>query len=321
MAKKGFIWADWIKSHPLPPDFAWKIFTHQLQPGMMWGIATIIMWPHRLLKQFQQKYFRFLPLLNVNCHIDLPWRLIQEQYQGLGMANYALVFLASKLSFLQFNWGFESPHSSTLMMAYKSFMIEVGLYGNTMDYDYKTHSMLATSDSWFKNIWELVWYFNVRMHFSAAFWLRAVHWGDISLISEFMRTGNFSQPDLILLNIMCMHKKNIHKLDIVLCDGKTTKVEMLTDQPGHSDIHKFPTQHPTPADLNLWILALHKLSSNFHVFTVKLQEYISPPHNHPWWMLNDIGTILHQNIVIGDKTYHEEYTPSSNPIDYRTRAG
>jgi hypothetical protein len=90
------------------------------------------------------------------------------------MANYALVFLASKLSFLQFNWGFESPHSSALMMAYKSFMIEVGLYGNTMEYDYKTHSMLATSGSWFKSIWELVWYFNVWMHVSAAFQLRAV---------------------------------------------------------------------------------------------------------------------------------------------------
>jgi hypothetical protein len=105
----------------------------------------------------------------MDCHIDLPWRLIPEQYQGLGMVNYVLVSLASILSFLQINWGFKSPHSSALMMGYKSFMIEVGLYGNTMDYNYKTHSMLATSGSWFRNIWELVWYFNVRMHVSAAF--------------------------------------------------------------------------------------------------------------------------------------------------------
>ncbi len=288
---------------------------------MMWGIATIIMSPHRLLKQFQWVYFRCLPLLNVNCHIDLLWRLIPEQYQGLGMANYALVSLASKLLFLQFNWGFKAPHSSELMMAYASFMIEGGLYGNTMDYDYKTHSMLATSNIWFKNTWELVWYFNVWIHVNAAFQLRAVRRGDISLMSEFMLTGNFSKPDLISLNIMRKHKKVIHKLDIVLCDGKTIKAEMLTDQPGHSDVHKFPIQHPTPPDLYLWKLALQKLSSNFHVFTVKLQEYISPPYNLPWWMLNNIETILHHNIVQGDKTYHDEYTPSSNPIDCRTRAG
>jgi hypothetical protein len=38
-------------------------------------------------------------------------------------------------------------------------------------------------------------------------------------------------------------------------------------------------------------------------------------------MLNNIGTILHHNLVRGDKTYHEEYTPSSNLINCRTRAG
>jgi hypothetical protein len=140
-------------------------------------------------------------------------------------------------------------------------------------------------------------------------------------MSEFMRTGNFGQPDLISLNIMRMHKKGIHKSDIVLCDSKTIKVGMLTDQLGHSAVHKFPTQRPTPAYLNLWKLALRKINSNFHVFMVKLQEYISPPHNHPQWMLNNIRTILHHNIVRGDKTYHEEFTPSSNPINCRTRAG
>jgi hypothetical protein len=38
-------------------------------------------------------------------------------------------------------------------------------------------------------------------------------------------------------------------------------------------------------------------------------------------MLNNIGTILHHNIVQGDKLYHKEYTSSSNPINCRPRAG
>ncbi len=37
MAKKGYTWADRIRSHPLSPNLAWKSFTPQLQPGMMWG--------------------------------------------------------------------------------------------------------------------------------------------------------------------------------------------------------------------------------------------------------------------------------------------
>jgi hypothetical protein len=71
-------------------------------------------------------------------------------------------------------------------------MIEVGLYVNTKDYDYKTHSMLATSNTWFKNIWELVWYFNIWLHFNTAFQLKAVRRGDISLMSDVMCTEDFS---------------------------------------------------------------------------------------------------------------------------------
>jgi hypothetical protein len=74
--------------------------------------------------------------------------LILEKYQGLGMANYALVSLASKLSFLQCNWGFDIVHSKTIMIGYELFMVGICFYGNTMSYEYKTHSMLATNNTW-----------------------------------------------------------------------------------------------------------------------------------------------------------------------------
>jgi hypothetical protein len=79
-----------------------------------------------------------------------------------------------------------------------------------MDYDYKTHSILVTSNTWFKNIWELVWYFHIWLHVNVAFQFKAVCRSDTSLMSESMCTGDFSQTDLISLNIMCMHKKVIH---------------------------------------------------------------------------------------------------------------
>jgi hypothetical protein len=82
MAWKGHVWANRLRSCTLPPALAWQSFTHQLQPGMMWGIATVVMSPQKLLGQFQQVYFRCLPLLDVNCHIDLLWRIIPEQYQA-----------------------------------------------------------------------------------------------------------------------------------------------------------------------------------------------------------------------------------------------
>ncbi len=81
--------------------------------------------------------------------------------------------------------------------------------------------------------------------------MKPIRRGDTSLMSEFMRYGDFSLTELVSLNIMRMNKKVIHKSDIVLCDGKTIKADMLMDLPGHSDYHKFPTQCPTPADLSI----------------------------------------------------------------------
>ena len=192
MARKGYIWADRMKSCPLPPNLAWQSFTYQLQPGMMWGITTVVMSPQKLLEQFQRVCFKCLPLLNVNCHIDLPWRLILERYQGLGMANYALISLASKLSFLQCNWGFDTVHSKTIMIGYESFMVEVSLYGNTMSYKYKIHLMLAMNNTWYKNAWELSHYFNIWLNFNGDLHLKPVRKGDKSLMSEFLQCGEFS---------------------------------------------------------------------------------------------------------------------------------
>jgi hypothetical protein len=54
---------------------------------------------------------------------------------------------------------------------------------------------------------------------------------------------------------------------------------------------------------------------------VKLQEYISPPHLLPLWLLNDLGMTLHHNIVRGKKMYHKVYSPSLNTFACRIRSG
>jgi hypothetical protein len=138
------------------------------------GLATVVLSPHKLLEQFQRVHFTYLPLLNLNCNIDLPWRLIPERYQGLGMANYALVSLAWKLSFLQCNWVFFATHSTAMMKGCKSFMVEVGLYGNTMSYNYKRHLMQVMSNTWLENVWKLISYFNVGLNLNGNFHLKPV---------------------------------------------------------------------------------------------------------------------------------------------------
>jgi hypothetical protein len=96
---------------------------------------------------------------------------------------------------------------------------------------------------------------------------------------------------------------------------------MLSDLPGQSDTHKFQHQHPTPADLSLWRRALCKVSSEFHVLTVPLQDCFSPPHDLSQWMLNDNGSILHNMILCGNKEYHKVCSPMSNLLAHKTQSG
>jgi hypothetical protein len=149
---------------------------------------------------------------------------------------------------------------------------------------------LATNNTWYKNVWELVHYFRIRLVFHIDYPLKPVRQGDKSLMSEFMQIG-YRRDNLLLLNTMKMHKKVIHLSVIVMCDGKTIMSKMLTDLPGQASVHKFPTQKPTKVDKTLWETAICRISSEFKVLTLPLQEYISLLYTQPHWRLSSDGHI------------------------------
>jgi hypothetical protein len=205
------------------------------------------------------------------------------------------------------------------MIGYESFMMEVGLFRNTMDHEYKTHLILVTNNTWYKKVWELVHYFKIRLVVHTDYQLKPVRKGDKSLMSDFLQIG-YRHDDLLLLNIMRMHKKAIHLSDIVMCNGNNN-VGDVTDLPGQSNVHKFPTQKPTKADKALWETALCKISSEFKVLTLPLQKYISSLCTQPHWKLSSEGHILHRNFTHNCKEYHEVYNPRTNPLLQQTRSG
>ncbi len=114
---------------------------------------------------------------------------------------------------------------------------------------------MATNYTWYKNVWELMHYFNVRLKFQPEYHLGLVWRGDKLLMSEFTRVG-YKRTDLLSLNIVRMYKMVIHLSDVVMCNGKTIKRSMLSANVGISEAHKFPVQRPTLMDMNLWITAL-----------------------------------------------------------------
>jgi hypothetical protein len=114
------------------------------------GISMVGLSSHKLFEATHPVYFKCLPLLGVQRHIELPWHMLPESYQGIGMTNFALHSLASKLQLIQCIWGFDDAASCSMLMGYESFLMEIGMYGNTLAYDYTRFSGLATNNTWFK---------------------------------------------------------------------------------------------------------------------------------------------------------------------------
>ncbi len=147
MCKKGFTWADKLHAHPLIHSQAWTSFSPQLYPGMLWGLSTVVLSTHKFYEATRPVYFKCLPLLGMQRHIELPWHTLPEAYQGISLPNFSLHLLAAKLQLIQCLWGFSNAALLSLTMGYKSFLMEVGLYGNTLSYNYKLFAVLATDNT------------------------------------------------------------------------------------------------------------------------------------------------------------------------------
>jgi hypothetical protein len=133
MCKKGHKWADCLHLKPLQHADAWTSFTFQLYPGMVWGITTFVLSAREIYLALKPVYFRCLSFVGIQRHIELPWRMIPEKYQGIGLPYFSLVSLASKLQFIQCIWDFKDAASISLRMGYESFVMDIGMYGNVFD--------------------------------------------------------------------------------------------------------------------------------------------------------------------------------------------
>jgi hypothetical protein len=154
---------------------------------MTWGLATVVLSSRELFAATRPVYFKCLPLLGIQSHIELPWRTLPEAYQGIGLPNFAFHSLAAKLHLIQCIWGFINVASKSLIMGYESFFMNVGMYGNTLDLDYKSFFGLAVDGTLFKNLWELLHEFNVSATFSSEYQILPARIGDSSLMGEFSK--------------------------------------------------------------------------------------------------------------------------------------
>jgi hypothetical protein len=61
-----------------------------------------------------------------------------------------------------------------MLMGYESFLMDTKMYGNTLGYNYNQYLGLATDNTWFKNVLELLHDFNIGATFGEEFLLHPI---------------------------------------------------------------------------------------------------------------------------------------------------
>ena len=121
---KGYEWVDNLMLKPVSRRDAWTSMFWQLYPGMKWGMVAVIMPIKKLDKKVSKLYYNMLPPLGVNRNIGKGWRMLPAKYQGLGLPNYTLECLITKINFLQKHWDIQTPPGELLRQEYEAFQIE-----------------------------------------------------------------------------------------------------------------------------------------------------------------------------------------------------
>ncbi len=170
---------------------------------------------------------------------------------GLALPNVPLIALAEKISFILTNWGFQGvAHSDAMVMAYENFIIEVGLYDNSLMWSYADYGKLSSDATWFQNLWLLASTYEATIIVRNEDLVQGIQEHDRSLMSEFFHLG-YWENDLVSLNILCCFQNLLHVFDIVKCDGCTINEFVTSEYLEVSIHHTFPREEPTPADFRI----------------------------------------------------------------------
>ncbi len=232
--------------------------------------------------------------MGINGNIKKEWRSIPTMYQGLGLPCFPLVALAKKISFLQENWGNTGvAQSDALSLAYDDFIMEVGLYGDPLSWEYINYGQLATQATWFSNLWQLCHTYQATVSINkSGRQITPICKNNRSIMSEFYRIG-FRGNQLVGLNTVQKYKHFIHVSDMILCDGRTIDPFSLSDEQILSVQHVFSREEPTHANFSLRRSAISSLCEGTTGLPYALGPFVLPPHLEVYWYINLDSSILY----------------------------
>ena len=169
--------------------------------------------------------------------------------------------------------------------------MEVKLYDNLFSHNYEKLQRLATDNTWSKTFWQYANHLQIEVCLYKEYRIKPICEGDMSLMEAFIQAG-YSDEHLVRLNRVQKHKKLLHLLDIIKCDGVSVKDGFLGDAVGVSHKYVFLLEQPITANFHLWDEAVQNISSAGFILSTRLGRYLRKGHLHSRWFLLEDKTQL-----------------------------
>ncbi|EJK71944.1 hypothetical protein THAOC_06571 [Thalassiosira oceanica] len=262
--------------------------------------------------------------MGVNKHIRREARYLPSAWGGLGIFVVNIENLGARCLLLQNHWATSSVDGTALQTGYETFRVDTGLGGNILTRNYDELEHLA-KHSWWKITWQLCHLYRVSVKFSSTFEPPKQRVNDSSLMDVFVSQGIWNQSQLAVLNRVRRHKKVFYRSDVIACDGRTVRPDMLTNHPG-SSTWVFAREQPTKKDLDLWRTALASISSPNFTLQTTAGRLLRVPANHGGWYIDESESTIVRQSPDGQcvtfqptggrstrqRLYHQDVSPSTS---------
>ena len=294
MTAKGLEWASALNSHHIKPQHGWIYFEAQLKPKLYHGLVAVSEDPTKLEKAIGKIQFKSLPSLRVNRNIRKEYRMMSEEYQGLGMFNINIDCLGKKISCAIRHWKNPKTIGNMMFHAYEAFIIDLGFDKDIFGMNYDRFQFLS-ADSWFKHLWCLAWRFRIDLWFRPGIaGPTPIREGDVCLMALFVQTKVFDEDQLSVLQRIRHFKGCFYLSQVTACDGKTITKEARTFRRGNDEA--YPYQRPRKIDFDLWVTALREISSSTFTIDKTLGPFIRLPPGDDHWYIDIEDTTLLYNV-------------------------
>ena len=293
--KKMVEWISKLKSSRiLSRADVWLSFFNQLKPKLLYSIECMSAPPAVVDSTMHKLFYKSLSHMGVNKHIRREARCLPSAWGGLGFFVVNIENLGARCLLLQNHWATSSVDGTALQTGYETFRVDTGLGGNILTRNYDELEHLA-KHSWWKMTWQLCHLYCVSIKFPSTFEPPAPRENDSSLMDVFVSQGIWNQSKLAVLNRVRRHKKVFYRSDVIACDGRTVRPDMLTNHSG-SSTWVFAREQPTNKDFDLWRTALASISSPNFTLQTAAGRLLRVPANHCGWYIDASGsTIVRQS--------------------------